>query len=520
MTNRKNYNVYLPLADSDEAESCQKQLEKLQKIRDNLQKIRENLQNQIRILKAQKKTQKQQALQQNKRLTQQNTTLKGEKQQALQQNKRLTEQNTTLKGEKQQTFQQNKRLTEQNTTLKEMKKRVQKLGETMRDIENLVNKFYQADNKQKHKHFLPEDLQKLKNLRQVIRQEQTKILTSAPEQQNFITRLLKHAMVGFRTGVFPMKFSSDYYNFLKKKMWPQRQLNKNVSAKDIIAQYATPSQKGLAFEALWTILISLGFCKNFPLSDYNFYNAELKQKSGRTRHYFIEEIVSPAQYSHFLKETPIKGVNGKSDITLRHKTNDKTWVFISCKYYKHEHGDYDILPIYNTVNDTNDNNKDLRIGKKYKIYVFANNKVKARDVIENSSTIKSDENSKDIIDKLTTDTNYNVLGIDDLDECFTEFKKAVSDIPDWDAFEKKYIKKYDDLQRRLNVSTDQLLIVNKTMDIIEQGRCSPLQIYWATKFPQFGKTYCIGKLFLDYYHKHNRPFNVVIIANRPENVRK
>jgi len=382
--------------------------------------------------------------------------------------------------------------------------KLERLETVMKEIKTLVSKF------KKDKQLIPQDKQRLAQLRNHIENQQDILVSLNDQEEQKFPLLRKNNTRHFRTQVFHIKFSSDYYHFLKKKMMDP----KFKTALKIIDFYPTASQKGLAFEALWTILISLGFCKKFPRQHYNFYDAELKEPTSTTRHYFIEEIVSRAQYLQFLKQTAIKGTNGKSDITLRNK-NDGTWIFISCKLYKNEHGDYDISPIYKAITETNTKYPN-RIGTNYKIYIFVKDKADAYDRIINSTTIKN----LHIQDKITTGIDYNILGIDDLEECFKEFRKMSWPLS-WDAFENEYIKHYDKIPS-LKLRLDQVPIVNETISIIsrtmEQQICNNLRIYWKM-FPQFGKTYCVGKLFADYFGeilKKSQYFNVVVIVDRPE----
>ena len=386
-------------------------------------------------------------------------------------------------------------------------RKLEKLENIMKKIKILSEKF-NTDNK-----LTQQDKQQLLRLRQQIHNEQDFLVTLNDQEQDKFPNIRKNNIRTFRTQVLPIKFSSNYYDFLKKKMTDPI----FDTAEKIIDFYPTSSQKGSAFEALWTILISLGFCDKFKITDYNFYDAELKEptsgKRRETRHYFIEEIITNSQYLHFLKQTPIKGPNGKSDITLRHKRDD-TWVFISCKLYKNEHGEYDISPLYNAITETNIKYPNNRIGTNYKIYIFVNDKDEAEKIIKKSDTIKG----LNIEDKIKTGTHYNILGIKDLEECFQKFKYWLWL---WGDLETQYIKRYNEIPS-LKLRLDQNPIVNETINIIsrtmERQICNNqnnLRIYWKT-FPQFGKTYCIGKLFLDYFNKTKTYFNAVVVVDRPE----
>lgn len=387
----------------------------------------------------------------------------------------------------------------------------EKIAET---IKSLVKQIPPAvvdrrDRKQRAIHQLNENLKRIKELVRLY--ERQKKLTAAEKEQLlklgeyivskqeekdlFLQEIVRGAIRDLRIHDFPVKFSSDYYHFLKKKMFP---LN---DAETIIKSYSRHSQQGTAFEALWTMLISLGFCQQFPSDDYDFYNAELKEPSTSTQYYFIERVMTTAEYLQFLRETPIRGPNGKSDITLRHKRTGE-WIFISCKYYQHERGDYDISAIQRTIEETNRHHPSLI--QKHKIYVFANNKEKATIPIENK--FKDDPMMKEII---TTDGVYNILDMDDLKHCFQVLKDKTKHMT-WTEFEKKYLKQYrkkeDQTLASLTLRLDQDLLVKRTYGIIyenmSKNKCSTrptssrsehLKIVWNT-IPQFGKTYCVGRL--------------------------
>lgn len=366
------------------------------------------------------------------------------------------------------------------------KRAMHQLNENLRRIKELV-RLYKVEKK-----LTPADKDQLLKLGEYF-------VSKQQEKHFFYQDVISGAIRDLRIHDFPVKFSSDYYHFLKKKMFPLD----NVDT--IIKSYSRHSQQGTAFEALWTMLISLGFCNVFTNEDYDFYNAELKELSSSTQYYFIESVMTTAEYLQFLRETPIRGPNGKSDITLRHKETGE-WIFISCKYYQQEKGDYDISAIQRTIEETNRHHPGLI--KKHKIYVFANNKEDAKIPIENK--FKDDPTMKEII---TTDGVYNILGIDDLKTCFEVFKEKKKG-KTWTEFEKKYIKRYRKTDEQtlpsLTLRLDQDILVKRTYSIIykkiSKGQCSTrsthsshpsahdnLRIYWET-IPQFGKTYCVGRL--------------------------
>lgn len=348
-----------------------------------------------------------------------------------------------------------------------------------------------------------EEEQEWKQIQQYIKEKQQDLFRKIPRGQ---VDILKMAMKTYRTDIHTKKFPNNYYQFLVKHM-----LNPNAkTALDVIERFYTESHQGLALEALWTILISLGFCHVFSRQDYDFYDAELKNPTDSTPSYFITKIVSNADYLQFLKTTRIKGVNGKSDITLRRK-QDGTWIFVSCKYYKHEHGDYDIPAIFHSIQKTNE--RDHLIGNHYKIYVFANNQEKAQSVLKSSRVLQD----KDIHKHIQTNGYYHVLGMEQLETCFARFKEAVREMS-IEHFERVFLKRYYQLSS-LHLTLGQMPLVNTTYRLILENKkkCNApdhLSIYWNT-IPQFGKTYCVGMLFL----KLVKLFNAVIVVDTIEMLR-
>lgn len=382
---------------------------------------------------------------------------------------------------------------------------LRRLQNILKKIENLVMKYKRQGS------LTQDERQELRHLRRWI-EKQEKIISNTDDQLSYT----KKGLIGnFRTKILPVKFSYNYYQFLMKKM---------IHAETpigVIRGFHTSSDHGFAFEAMWALLISLGFCQQFNRADYDFYDAELKEPTDSTPTYFITKIITNSDFMQFLKQTPIKGVNGKSDITLRRK-HDGRWIFISCKYYVREHGDYDIQAIYDAIEETNKKYSNL-IGNNYDIYIFANNREEAATVIQNSALPDKVKN------KNKTNGVYNILGMEELNTCFKEFKSIIKNMSIGD-FEKQFIKHYSELPT-LKLRLDQMPIVNKTMDLLlenmEQQKCQGdqnLKMYWKT-IPQFGKTYCIGSLLLEYSSFHmlltkQVYFNTVVIVDRVELMKK
>lgn len=414
--------------------------------------------------------------------------------------------------EKQKQFVQNMKSLVQQIPLavverKDRKQRaIHQMNENLRRIKELVRLY------ERQKNLIPAEKEQLLKLGEYI-------VSKQEEKDLFLKDIIHGALRDLRIHDFPVKFSSDYYHFLKKKMFPLD------SVETIIKSYSRHSQQGTAFEALWTMLLTLGFCQQFPSDEFDFYNAELKEPSTSTQYYFIERVMTTSEYLQFLRETPIRGPNGKSDITLRNRRTGE-WIFISCKYYQHEKGDYDISAIQRTIQETNRHHP--RLIQKHKIYVFANNKEKATIPIENK--FKDDPIMKEII---STDGVYNILGMDDLNDCFETFKEEKNSMT-WTDFEKKYLKQYrkkeDQKLPSLVLRVDQDLLVKRTYGIIykniSKNQCSTrstsgsehLKIVWNT-IPQFGKTYCVGRLIQKLlkippmFRTSPRLYSVIVVDN-------
>lgn len=388
----------------------------------------------------------------------------------------------------------------------ELQSKTRKLEQKQRensDMVSLLQHMKRGAELKKKQTLTVQEEQEWKQIQQYIKEKQQDLFYKIPRGQ---VDILKMAMKTYRTDIHTKKFPNNYYQFLVKQM-----LNPKVNtALEVIDRFYTESHQGLALESLWTILISLGFCHVFSRQDYDFYDAELKNPTDSTPSYFITKIVSNADYLQFLKTTRIKGVNGKSDITLRRK-HDGKWIFISCKYYKHEHGDYDIPAIFHSIQKTNERN-DL-IGNNYKIYVFANNQEKAQSVLKSSRVLQD----KDIQKHIQTNGDYHVLGMEQLETCFARFKEAVREMS-IEHFERVFLKRYYQLSS-LHLTLGQMPLVNTTYRLILENKkkCNApdhLSIYWNT-IPQFGKTYCVGMLFL----KLVKLFNAVIVVDTIEMLR-
>ena len=392
--------------------------------------------------------------------------------------------------------------------------KLQYLQMMLHKTENLVQKYKQQGKLDQ------EEKKELRHLRRWMETQQKQFSKNGQHPLSYTSKGLFHY---FRSTIFPVKFSYNYYQFLMKKMIHQK------TPMDVIRGFHTSSDHGFAFEAMWCLLISLGFCPQFPRSEYDFYDAELKEPTDATPTYFITNILTDAEYLQFLRQTPIKGVNGKSDITLRRK-NDGRWIFISCKYYVHEHGDYDIQAIYQSIQETNKKYPQL-IGENYDIYIFANNKEKASNILQHSDVPDSIKNKTQI------NGSFSILGMNDLNVCFENFTNTTKNMSK-EQFEKQFLRRYSNLPT-LTLRLDQIPIVNNTIAILwtkpTQEEHKPIQkqrptqqdcyhqqnflkFFWKT-IPQFGKSYCLGALLLEYSQMHallrkQGYFNTVVIVDR------
>lgn len=374
-------------------------------------------------------------------------------------------------------------------------------------------------------HLVKKELEELRTIEEYIKQHRESVFLMDPRPNWSIQKIKTYS----RTFLPPEKFPNNYYQFLTKKM-----MNPHVkSASDIISRFNTEREQGLAYEALWTILISMGFSEKFNRHEYDFYDAILKEDIlGRTSGYFKLNKVTDAEYLQYLKHTQIKGTNGKSDITLR-KQDDRRWIFISCKYYRDEHGNYDVPAIYQSILKTNEKYPYL-IGDNYNIYIFVKNKKTALAGC-----------NKNILPLIRSDGTYHIFDLHDLERCFTSFKETMNkrlhyfqsmSIQShdkrtsmmWDDFERIHLKRYYQLPS-FRLQLNQVPLFNKTYDILLHNRnqCIPphtLKIYWKT-VPQFGKTYCVAMLLLEFsklqlmLNRHSQSFTSVIVVNNVDMLR-
>jgi len=386
-------------------------------------------------------------------------------------------------------------------------------------LKQLQSKLERGTQLRDRQHITHKEKEELNSLEDFIKKSREVVFSMDPRSKWGVQKIKTY----MRNFLPPEKFPNNYYQFLTKKM-----MNPNIkSALDVIDRFNTEREQGLAYEALWTLLISMGFCKKFNRLEYDFYDATLKEDTqGKTTGYFKLKRVSNAEYLQFLRHTQIKGTNGKSDITLRRKS-DGRWIFISCKYYKDEHGNYDVPAIYKSILKTNEECHNL-IGDNYDIYIFVKNKQTALE--------GCNKNIKPIIK--SPDGVYNILGVRDLEICFKAFQETMSkriayfqaismtrgdQLKDmmWDDFQRTHIKHYFQVPT-LKLKFNQIPIFNKTYNIILNNRkgCGPpqnLKIFWRT-IPQFGKTYCVGMLLLEYSNlqrmfNRSQFFNAVVVVN-------
>jgi hypothetical protein len=153
-----------------------------------------------------------------------------------------------------------------------------------------------ADLKSKQQ-WTPEEAAEFQQIQEYIKTKEQQLFRTLPRGQ---LNLSKMAMKTYRTDIHTKKFPNNYYQFLTKHM-----TNPHAgTALDIIGRFYTESHQGLALEAMWTILISMGFCGQFPRQEYDFYEAVLKEPTHATSSYFLNRIMTSADYLQFLKHTP------------------------------------------------------------------------------------------------------------------------------------------------------------------------------------------------------------------------
>jgi hypothetical protein len=257
---------------------------------------------------------------------------------------------------------------------------------------------------------------------------------------------------------------------------------KEVSTlEELLLSVKNPSKRGKMFEIVANIIIRFGFCSAFTNDNYEHYEGNINTCR-------LKKVDDLKQYLKKLTSSK----SGSSDITLQHKITGE-YIFISCKFcFDDSNNDikyYEVQDIHSAILKNNHKYK------KYKIYLFVNNKQKVQQLIHSS-----EETNKHLKDDIT-----DIIGIDDLELCFQNLKQSIQDISIDEVNDKFYNTKVS-----LELRFHQDLITYQLLEKIDEGEKDLLLGAKARS----GKTYCVGGLFVKYYKKYNK-LNALIITPAP-----
>ena len=257
---------------------------------------------------------------------------------------------------------------------------------------------------------------------------------------------------------------------------------KEVSTlEELLLSVKNPSKRGKMFEIVANIIIRFGFCSAFTNDNYEHYEGNINTCK-------LKKVDDLKQYLKKLTSSK----SGSSDITLQHKITGE-YIFISCKFcFDDSNNDikyYEVQDIHSAILKNNHKYK------KYKIYLFVNNKQKVQQLINSS-----EETNKHLKDDIT-----DIIGIDDLELCFQNLKQSIQDISIDEVNDKFYNTKVS-----LDLRFHQDLITHQLLEKIDEGEKDLLLGAKARS----GKTYCVGGLFIKYYKKYSK-LNALIITPAP-----
>jgi len=257
---------------------------------------------------------------------------------------------------------------------------------------------------------------------------------------------------------------------------------KEVSTlEELLLSVKNPTKRGKMFEIVSNIIIRFGFCSVFTNDNYEHYEGNINTCK-------LKKVDDLKEYLKKLKSSK----SGSSDITLQHKITGE-YIFISCKFcFDDSNNDikyYEVQDIQSVILKNNHKYK------KYKIYLFVNNKYKVQQLINSS-----EETNKHLKDDIT-----DIIGIDDLELCFQNLKQSIQDVSIDEVNEKFYNTKVS-----LELRFHQDLITYQLLEKIDEGEKDLLLGAKARS----GKTYCVGGLFVKYYKKYNK-LNALIITPAP-----
>lgn len=259
-------------------------------------------------------------------------------------------------------------------------------------------------------------------------------------------------------------------------------LIKEVSTlEELLLSIKNPSKRGKMFEIVANIIIRFGFCSVFTNDNYEHYEGNINTCK-------LKKVDDLKQYLKKLTSSK----SGSSDITLQHKITGE-YIFISCKFcFDDSNNDikyYEVQDIHSAILKNNHKYK------KYKIYLFVNNKQKVQQLINSS-----EETNKHLKDDIT-----DIIGIDDLEICFHQLKQSIQNVSIDEINDKFYNTKIP-----LELRFHQDLITYQLLEKIDEGEKDLLLGAKARS----GKTFCVGGLFVKYYKKYNK-LNALIITPAP-----
>lgn len=250
---------------------------------------------------------------------------------------------------------------------------------------------------------------------------------------------------------------------------------------ELLLSDKNPSKCGKMFEIVANIIIRFGFCSAFTNDNYEHYEGNINTCK-------LKKVGDLKQYLKNLTSSK----SGSSDITLQHKITGE-YIFISCKFCFDDNNNdikyYEVQDIHSVILKNNYKYK------KYKIYLFVNNKQKVQQLINSS-----EETNKHLKDDIT-----DIIGIDDLELCFQKLKKSIQDISIDEVNDK-----FNNTKVSLELRFHQDLITYQLLEKIDEGEKDLLLGAKARS----GKTYCVGGLFVKYYKKYNK-LNALIITPAP-----
>ncbi len=250
---------------------------------------------------------------------------------------------------------------------------------------------------------------------------------------------------------------------------------------ELLQSVKVQSKRGKMFEIISNIIIRFGFCSIFTNDNYEHYEGNINTCN-------LKKVDDLTQYLKKLTSSK----SGSSDITLQNKITGE-YIFISCKFcFDDSNNDikyYEVQDIHSAILKNNHKYK------KYKIYLFVNNKQKVQQII--SSSEKTNKHLKDDI--------TDIIGINDLEVYFQNLKHAIQYIS-IDEVNFNFCNKKIPLELRFH----QDFITYKQMEKIDEGE---KELLLGAK-ARSGKTYCVGGLFVKYYKKYGG-LNGLIITPAP-----